>query len=53
VKLPRDARALRLVELTEEFLKQKEAERNAYWETPEGKAEREARLARFRARYNK
>ncbi|MGA7905036.1 MAG: hypothetical protein WCC08_21420 [Terrimicrobiaceae bacterium] len=46
-------RALRLVELTEEFLKQKEAERNAYWETPEGKAEREARLARFRARYNK
>lgn len=31
-----------MVELTEEFLKQQEAERNAYWDTPEGKAKREA-----------
>jgi hypothetical protein len=36
-------KALRLVELTEEFFKQKEAERNAYWNTPEGKAKRETR----------
>ena len=27
-------KALRLVELTEEFLKRKDAERNAYWDTP-------------------
>ena len=46
-------RALRLVELTEEFLKEKEAEGNAYWETPEGKAKREARWAEFQARYKK
>jgi hypothetical protein len=30
-------KALRLVELTEEFLKQKEDERLAYWDTEEGK----------------
>jgi hypothetical protein len=46
-------KALRLVELTEEFLKQKEAERNAYWETPEGKKEFEARRAEIKARYGK
>ena len=46
-------RALRLVELTEEFLKQKDAERNAYWDTPEGKAKREARWAEIKARYEK
>ena len=46
-------KALRLVELTEEFLKQKDAERNAYWDTPEGKAEREARWAQIKARYEK
>ena len=46
-------RALRLVELTEEFLKQKDAERNAYWDTPEGKAEREERWAQIKARYEK
>ena len=46
-------KALRLVELTEEFLKQKEAERNAYWDTPEGKAKREARMAEINARYEK
>ena len=46
-------RALRVVELTEEFLKQKEAERNAYWDTPEGKAKREARMAEIKARYEK
>ncbi len=34
-------KALRLVELTEEFLKRKDAERNARWGTPEGKAKRE------------
>jgi hypothetical protein len=42
-----------VVELTEEFLKQKEAERNAYWRTPEGKAEREMRWAEIKARYGK
>ena len=46
-------KALRLVELTEEFLKQKEAERNAYWHTPEGKAERETRWAEIKAKYGK
>ena len=46
-------KALRLVELTEEFLKQKDAERNAYWDTPEGKAKREARWAEIKARYEK
>ena len=46
-------KALRLVELTEEFLKQKDAERNAYWDTPEGKAEREKRWAQLKARYEK
>ncbi|MGA9580156.1 MAG: hypothetical protein WBV90_21270 [Terrimicrobiaceae bacterium] len=46
-------KALRLVELTEEFLKRKEAERNAYWDTPEGKAEREKRWAQLKARYEK
>ena len=46
-------KALRLVELTEEFLKQKEAERRAYWDTPEGKAKREARWAEIKARYEK
>jgi carbamoylphosphate synthase large subunit len=46
-------KALRLLELTEEFLKQKEAERSAYWNTPERKAEREARWAEIRARYEK
>jgi hypothetical protein len=34
-------KALRLVELTEEFLKQKEDEKNAYWRTAEGKKELE------------
>ena len=46
-------KALRLVELTEEFLKQKDAERNAYWDTPEGKEEREERWAQIKARYEK
>ena len=46
-------RALRVVELTEEFLKQKDAERNAYWDTPEGKKEREERWAQIKARYEK
>ena len=46
-------KALRLVELTEEFLKQKDAERNVYWDTPEGKAKREARWAEIKARYEK
>ena len=46
-------KALRLVELTEEFLKQKDAERNAYWDTPEGKKEREERWAQIKARYEK
>jgi hypothetical protein len=46
-------KALRLVELTEEFLKQKQAERSAYWDTPEGKAEREVRMAEIKARYEK
>ena len=32
---------------------QKDAERNAYWDTPEGKAEREARWAEVKARYEK
>jgi hypothetical protein len=32
---------------------QKEAERNAYWETPEGKKEFEARRAEIRAIYEK
>ena len=41
-------RALRLLELTEEFLKQKEVERNAYWDTPEGKAKREKRWAEIK-----
>ena len=45
-------KVLRL-ELTEEFLKQKEAERNAYWDMPEGKAKREARMAEIKARYEK
>ena len=42
-----------MVELTEEFLKQKEAEWNVYWETPEGKKEFEARRAEIKARYGK
>ena len=46
-------KALRLVELTEEFLKRKEVEKNAYWDTPEGKAEREKRWAQLKARYEK
>jgi hypothetical protein len=41
------------VELTEEFLKLKEAERNAYWKTPEGKAQLEARWAEMKAMYEK
>ena len=45
-------KVLRL-ELTEEFLKQKEAERNAYWDMPGGKAKREARMAEIKARYEK
>ena len=46
-------KALRLVELTEEFLKRKEVEKNAYWDTPEGKAKREKRWAQLKARYEK
>ena len=48
-----DALPKALPELTEEFLKQKEAERSAYWDTPEGKAKREARMAEIKARYEK
>jgi hypothetical protein len=43
--------ALRLIELSKEFLKQKKAERNAYWQTPEGRAEREARWAEIKKMY--
>ena len=43
------AKGVALVELTEEFLKQKEAERSAYWDTPEGKA----RTAEIKAGYEK
>jgi hypothetical protein len=46
-------KALRLLELTEEFLKQKEAERSAYWNTPERKAEREARWAENQGKVRK
>ena len=42
-----------MVELTEEFRKQKEAERNAYWDTSEGKKELEAKWADVKARYAK
>ena len=38
-----------LVELTEEFFKQKGAERRACWDTPEG----EARMVKIKAKYEK
>jgi hypothetical protein len=44
-------KAYRLLQLTKEFLDEKEEERAAYWRTPEGKKKFEAMRAEVRKRF--